>query len=61
MYGSQPTNTVYNVQQILVIAFEFTDAAYGFTINFLCGPQGQKGRQLYSPHVPPKHNKTVLI
>ena len=28
MYGFQPTNTVYNVQQMLVGAFEFTDAAH---------------------------------
>jgi len=43
MYGSQPTKTAYNVQQILVIAFEFTGVAHGVTINFLCGPWGQKG------------------
>jgi len=27
MYGSQPTNTVYSVQQILVVAFVFTGAS----------------------------------
>jgi len=43
MYSSQPTNTVYSVQQILVIAFEFTGVAHGFLINFLCETLGQKG------------------
>jgi len=42
MYFSQPTNTVYNVQQMLVVAFEFTRAAQSFRINFLWGPRGQK-------------------
>jgi len=32
-----------NVQKNLVVAFEFTGAARGFTINLLFGPWGQKG------------------
>jgi len=43
IYGSQTTNTVYNVERILVIAFEFTGAVHSFVINFMCGSQGQKG------------------
>lgn len=45
MYCSQPTNAVFNVQvqQILVVAFEFTGAELGFMVNTLCGPRGPKG------------------
>jgi len=43
MYGFQATNTVYNAQQTFVVAFECTDAARGFGINFLCSLRGQKG------------------
>jgi len=43
MYAFQPTNTVYNVQHILVVAFEFTGVARGFMVSFLCSPWGQKG------------------
>jgi len=32
-----------NVQEILVIVFEFTGSARGFMINFLRGPQSQTG------------------
>jgi len=36
-------NTVYDVQSILVVAFEFTSAAHGFKVKRLCGSRGQKG------------------
>lgn len=41
-------NTVYSVQQIVVVAFEFTSVAREFMINILCGPQGQKVEKHFS-------------
>jgi len=37
MYGSQPRSRFYNVQHILVVAYEFIGAVRGFMINLLCG------------------------
>jgi len=42
MYGSQPTIQFVNVQQIFVVAFEFSGAAGSFKMNFFCGPPCQK-------------------
>ena len=57
MYGSQPTNTIYNVQQILLAAFQFTGAARGYLINFLCGPWVQKIGQHWATDMSKMCNK----
>lgn len=44
-------NTVYSVQQIVVVASEFTGVARGFMINISCGPQGQKVEKHFSREI----------